>query len=143
MNIIVKSTVNDAIKFSIFKDALNSGYALNKIRYRKAIDWIFDSKNEETVKEASSNTIFDFPDYWEMDQKISDKLSTDEVDLIQHLGSDLKGYFAELDCFGFKKPKKNAMKVVKVKITEDDFKDCPAVKMMFVNYWDIREIETD
>lgn len=103
MTRMIEVTVIDAIKYQIFERAFTSGYDVSKPRFKKTIDWLFDPANESVIKSYTDKSIvFDYSEYWGLPEKICDKLSGDEVDLIQEHTVELFKYFDGHNAFSQK-----------------------------------------
>lgn len=143
MTYYIDTTKENFIKFHILDRAFTSGYDINKMRFKKAIDWILDPVNEPVIQKFVQNEIlFDYSDYWGLPLQIANHLTGDEVDLIQEFQEDLINYFNDEDAFDLKKPKKTLNNLIKMNLHQEDINDigCKTMKFMFKNYWDINNV---
>lgn len=97
---MTKSTPNlSDIKKEIIQQAVDSGYAVSVSRYTKAVDWLFAEDNKATILKhlsISKHHTIDYPDYFDLPKSISNKLTGDEVDLLQDMiDSQLRPLYAQ------------------------------------------------
>lgn len=138
-NSINVSTV-DIIKHQILNNAFSSGFSVNKLRFKSVINWLLDPLNESQILNSLKKGNFDYPDYWNLPQKLSHKLSSDEVDLIQSYEDDFRNYFANNNAFGLQKPHLEASKLKTISLSSSEYSTSSALNFMFKHFWKTSDI---